>query len=266
MADNLIAPRLLEHLSGKPVCVHASMRSFGALRTTSQIVVDQLLKAGCTVIVPTFTYAMEQPPPVLMRPPARNGWSDTDSLPEPHGCFFSPHSNDLSLAAMGAFPAAILAMKDRVRGNHPLNSFTAVGPAAKNIIETQSAENVYGPLKMLCDLRGAILLIGTSYTSLTLLHLAESDAGRKLFRRWGRNENRELVECSTGGCSNGFDQFESVLVSIDEYVGESRWRYLDANETRQAATTSIKHQSLSTHCGRKGCQRCNHAALGGPIL
>ena len=265
MADNLITPCLLEHLSGKPVCVHASMRSFGAIRTTSKIVVDQLLKAGCTVIVPTFTYSMEQPPPLPGRP-ARNGWNDTDSLPEPHDHFFSPRSNDLSLAAMGAFPAAILAMKDRVRGNHPLNSFTAVGPAAKNIIETQSAENVYGPLKTLCDLKGAILLIGTSYTSLTLLHLAESDAGRQLFRRWGQNENREIVECSTGGCSNGFDRFESVLASIDEYVGESRWRYLDANEARQAAATSIKHQSLSTHCGREACQRCIDATLGGPIL
>ena len=147
-----------------------------------------------------------------------------------------------------------------------MNSFGAVGPQADRIIGTQTAEHVYGPLVELCALGGAVLLVGVGYTSMTLLHLAESDAGRKLFRRWAKDESGDVTACSTGGCSDGFDRFEIALQPVDEYVGESRWRYLDATRARRAATLLIRERPDITHCGREDCERCTDALRGGPIV
>ena len=50
-------------LSGRPVCVHASLRSFGWVEGGAQAVVDGLLAEGCTVLVFTLTWVFASPPP-----------------------------------------------------------------------------------------------------------------------------------------------------------------------------------------------------------
>jgi aminoglycoside 3-N-acetyltransferase len=42
-------------LQDKPLCIHTSMRSFGWVEDGAQTVVDGILDAGCTVLVPTFS-------------------------------------------------------------------------------------------------------------------------------------------------------------------------------------------------------------------
>ncbi|MEM7018672.1 MAG: hypothetical protein AAF512_15190, partial [Pseudomonadota bacterium] len=70
----MIPSSLRELLANKPVCVHASMRSFKAQRYQANEIIDTLLGLGCTVVAPTFTYGFEQPAPIHDRP-ARNGWN-----------------------------------------------------------------------------------------------------------------------------------------------------------------------------------------------
>jgi len=268
-----------KQVANKPLCIHASMRSFADSKTNTDSIADQLLDMGCTVVVPTFTYRLEQPPPLHDRP-ARNGLSyedkndvdknvdkndDVDKQSE-HDLVFKTVENELSRRDMGAFPAAMLQRTGRKRGNHPLNSFTAIGPDAEDIISTQTPVDVYGPREKILALGGGVLLIGVGYTSMTLLHLAERNAGRNLFRRWAKNETGKIIPCNTGGCSNGFGRFEQVLSPTEIYVGKSRWRFLDASETLTLATDALKRSPAFARCTDKTCMRCHDGVLGGPQL
>jgi hypothetical protein len=94
-----------------------------------------------------------------------------------------PASNEID-DDMGALPAAVLARPGRVRGDHQLSSFTAIGPLAEQLMRDQAPLHVFAPLEALTDTGGVVLLMSVGLDSTTLLHLAEQRAGRTLFRRW----------------------------------------------------------------------------------
>ena len=73
---------------------------------------------------------------------------------------------------MGRIPARVAAHPQRHRGDHPLNSFSALGPLAQAITAGQTPSEVYAPLEVVADLGGAVALLGVDLTSMTLLHLA----------------------------------------------------------------------------------------------
>ena len=104
-------------ISGLPVCVHASLRSFGWVDEGAPAVVSGLLEEGCTILVPTFSWTFAVPPPAKFRRP-RNGW-DYDTF-EPSsagvGRIFTPDSDELDAEDMGAIPTSVIAMPERVRG------------------------------------------------------------------------------------------------------------------------------------------------------
>jgi aminoglycoside N3'-acetyltransferase len=152
---------------------------------------------------------------------ARNGTDDDLSCMSDRGRdrVFQPETIELDQEDMGAVPAAVLSMQGHIRGNHPLNSFAAVGPlATAGLIRDQNALDVYKPLEMLVSLQGNI--------SMTLLHLAERLAGRTLFRRWGNGPDGRPMMVETGGCSNGVDRFAPLLAPLERQimVGRSFWR------------------------------------------
>jgi aminoglycoside 3-N-acetyltransferase len=158
-------------------------------------------------------------------------------------------------------------MEGRVRGNHPLNSFSAIGPLASDLIERQQPNDVYAPLERLAELHGAVVMMGVGLTSMTLIHLAERLAGRTLFRRWANDHDGRAMMVEVGSCSTGFDAFDSVLTPLEQRttVGESLWRIFPAGPALAAATQAIRQNPGITHCGKPEC-RCNDAVLGGPIL
>ena len=253
-------------VAGRPLCIHASMRSFTP-RIDADALLGAFLDAGASVLVPTFTYEMSQPPP-------------DDDRPERTGVAYAPYSDGvasdasfsttddvLSLADMGQFPRAVLAREGRIRGRHPLNSFTAVGPLAPDLIAGQTPDDVYAPLDSLGANDGIVLLIGVTYTSMTLIHLAETRAGRRLFRRWARLDGK-LTASSVGSCSAGFRKFEPVLdpMAVKMTVCGSLWRALPSVEALMTATGVIHRDPPMTHCERDSCARCPDAIAGGPIL
>jgi aminoglycoside N3'-acetyltransferase len=256
-------------LAGQPLCVHASLRSFGWVEGGAQAVVDGLLDAGCTVLVPAFSDEFGVPPlPTMHR--QQNGsdeaWVMSKAWPGV-GKIYTPESNAIEIAEMGAIPAAVLQMPGRSRGDHPLCSFAAVGPHAQALIAPQRPLAVNAPLAALAAMNGSIVLMGVGLESMTLLHLAEQQAGRNLFRRWANNRQGETMEVETGGCSDGFGQLEPILAPLmtKKQVGHSQWRVFPAKATLAAATEAIRREPGITHCGRSPC-RCDDAVLGGPLL
>ena len=263
MTEPLIPKALQETLRGKPVAIHASMRSFRP-RIDADALLDAVLDIDCTVLVPAFTYALEQPPPPD-GVPDRNGMDVDSARAAPgHDRRYDARGDTLSLADMGALPQAVL-RRARERGEHPLNSFAAIGPLARELIGRQTLQNVYGPFDGLLEHDGLVVLAGVGCTSMTLVHFAEERAGRRLFQRWAKDRYGRLVACATGSCSVAFDRFEPVLEGPSVDVSGSTWRILDANAATRAATDAILADASITACGRRSCLRCRDAVAGGPV-
>jgi aminoglycoside 3-N-acetyltransferase len=255
-------------LSGRPLCVHASLRSFGSVEGGAQALIDGLLAEGCTIIVATFSYnEYSEPPPSDLRP-ARNGSDYAAFGGSSTRRIYRPSSQAIDRTDIGAIPATVLAMPGRVRGDHPLNSFTAVGPLAEALIVGQSPKNVYAPLAGIAEADGCVVLMGVSLDKMTLIHLAEKQAGRNLFVRWANGREGRPRAVLVGGDSDGFVKLEPVLATLcqERRVGDSLWRVFPAAATLAAATQAIRDNPKITHCGDPGCARCRDAILGGPIL
>ena len=254
-------------LSGHCLCVHSSLRSFGWVEGGAQTVVDAILAEGCTLLVPTFTEFQVSPPPHLR--PARNGWNYAQETAsgEDAGIVYSCAMTEVAEEDMGAISAAVARMPRRVRGNHPLCSFAAVGPRAEELIRGQAPLDVNAPLRVLAEIGGFVALMGVGLEAMTLLHLAEQWAGRTLFRRWANGPVGQVVEVETGGCSDGFPNLEGLLSPLmrEAQVGNSRWWVFSALDTLEAASEAIRRDPAITHCGESPC-RCDDAVQGGPIL
>ena len=254
-------------LAGRALCVHSSLRSFGHVEGGARTVVEALLDEGCTVLVPTFsggTYEVWPDPPDVI---ARNGapaWRTRLSVKD--AGVYSPASNEID-SEMGAIPAAVLAMPERVRGDHPLDSFSAVGPIAHELVDAQTPSNVFAPLEALIAAQGAVVLMAVGLDRLTLLHLAEQRAGRAPFVRWAKSADGSVMRVRLGGCSDGFPQLAPSLASVlmEGQVGGSRWSVLPAAEAVAIAADAIRANPVITHCANAECERCNDAVLGGPV-
>jgi aminoglycoside 3-N-acetyltransferase len=245
--------------------------SFGYVEGGAQAVLDGFLEEGCTIMVLVLTFAFACPPPGDRRP-ARNGvdyqrYERTDAGCVPPALLrgFSPDVQEIE-RGMGVIPATLLAMSGRVRGNHPRDSFAAVGPMADRLISGQTPLDVYAPLRALAEHQGAVVLMGVGLDKMTLLHLAEQQAGRNLFRRWAYGSDMQIIEVEEGGCSSGFVQLQDVLgpVLTTTRVGDSHWRVFPAEMTLTVASEAIRYNPSITHCGNPACLECRDAIAGGP--
>lgn len=255
-------------LAGQPVCLHSSLRSFGSVAGGAASVIGAFLDEHCTVLVPTFSWNYAVSPPASQRP-GRNGW-EYEPSPGPTdgaGRIYTPAVLELD-GDMGAVPAAVVASPDHRRGDHPLNSFSAIGPLAQALVGGQAPLDVYAPLRALAQWNGFVLLMGVGLDKMTLLHLAEKEAGRTLFRRWANDGHGRPQAVEVGGCSDGFGNFAPVLQPImtSRRVGPSVWSVFLAPEALRRAAAAIQSRPAVTHCGAPACGRCHDAVAGGPVL
>jgi aminoglycoside N3'-acetyltransferase len=253
-------------LAGSAVEVHSSLRSFGRVGGGARTVVDALLAADCTLLVPTFSDAYFAPPLPHQRP-SRNAWSYERPRQWPGANrIYTPASDEVD-RDMGIIPATVLHTPGRVRGNHPIMSFAALGPLAHTLVDPQSPHNAYAPLEALTRQGGSILMMGVGLTEMTFLHYAEKVASRTPFIRWANGSDGSPMMVQYGGCSNGFEAFTPLLAALERrtVVGKSVWRAFPAAETLQATAEAIRRDPEITACDER-CSRCADAIAGGPLL
>lgn len=251
------------------ICLHSSLKSFGHVDGGADTVIRAFLDSGCTLLAPTFTYT-----PVASRPPDRqilhNGMGDMEGEYAAKQVGVYDKNSTMIVRDMGAIPARMLQWEGHVRGLHPLNSFTGLGPLAGMLIAQQTLLNVYGPYKAIYNNPAAhLVLIGVDLTKATPIHFAEEMAGRRLFRRWARSvDDASVQEAAIGGCSEGFNHFAPLVAGIETNitVGESRWRLYPFTHFIDAVRVAVMQDPQITHCDDADCARCNDAVLGGPIL
>ncbi len=253
-------------LDGTALCIHSSMRSFNP-RIEASTIIQALVDAGCTILVPTFTYFNEVIPPADDHPSV-NGmeYSKPDARLKSGRQVYHPAGNELSFHDMGNFPATLLAMKERTRGDHPLNSFSAIGELADELTSGQTWEDVYAPLRKLVELDGKLLLMGTDLTSMTFIHYAEQVAGRNLFIRWARDSKSKVKRARIGSCSRAFNKLQLSLDHLrkDIHFRQSRCQLLPARQALDALVSAIVSNPGITHCKDRMCLRCSSAVKGGP--
>ena len=256
-------------LTGKSLCLHSSFKSFGPVDGGPVTVIEAFLESGCTLMTPTFTFGFVVFPPEDLRP-KQNGadYAHMPWLTPGLNAVYDPAADVIDLKEMGAIPAAMLEMEGRVRGNHPLCSFTAVGPYANELIKVQEPLDVMAPLRELALFEGFVVLAGVGVNRMTALHLAEQMAGRKMFLRWANNKDKKPAYAEAGGCSEGFINLDPYINHLDkkEKCGESLWRVFPLNKTLKQAARVIQLKPQITHCADGKCLRCNDAAAGGPVV
>lgn len=246
------------------VCLHSSLKSFGFLEGGPDALLRAFIDCGCTLLVPAFTYECEVPP---VRDIPQNGFGDDDDfdLPVPYDPTGAMIARD-----MGAIPARLLQIGGRVRGNHPLNSFAALGPLADELIAAQGPLNVYGPYKTAyaSPVPAYVVLAGVDLTSATPVHFAEERAGRRLFRRWAMHIKYGIQEVEVGSCSDGFNNLADAVAPIETRIraGQSEWRIFPLRAFIDALAASIAKTPSITHCADANCARCRDFVRGGPIL
>ncbi len=258
-------------LAGRPVCIHSSMKSFGdQVEGGAQAILDCFLENGCTVMVFSATGGKYKIKPPLNMRPARNGVDYDEMDRQEYGKpeIYSLDCNDISKEGMGLIPYTLLQMPARRRGRNPLHPFAAVGPLAEELIEGQSAQDVWAPFRKLCELDGRVLLMGVNLDRATILHYAEQVAGREPFARWANDPQGNPILCRMGGCSRGFNHFADCVKSIenDRLVGKSLWRCFAAAKLVEQCANAMRENPQISHCGNSDCIRCDDAVAGGPIL
>lgn len=261
-------------LAGKPLGVHVSLRSFGSIHGGVQTLIDALLAKGTTLLVATMAnsaYSIPAPPDDR---PSRNGidYDHKDRLaaadPWPGQSGIYDASRTETDPWLGVTSEYVAAHEDRVRCQRPYGEFCALGPLAERLISAEVADDVFGPLRELVRLDGWIVLMGTTLTSMTLLHLAEAEAERRPFIRWARGRDGQPVRVVGGECSKGFDNLSDVLAPIERRttVGTSVWRAFPAREVMQLAVDEIRRRPDVTRCADAACIECPDAIAGGPII
>lgn len=251
-------------LAGKTLFIHSAIKSFGQLDGGPNTLLDPLIEAGCTLILPSFTYAPLCAPPAdapVMADTAYGGHRGAWNLPPTQA--YDYRANDIE-PSMGAIPRALLTKPARVRSQHPINSFVGIGPLAESILAQQTLQHVYG---LYDDQPQAwVLTMGVSLTSVTPIHYGEQQAGRKLFQRWAQQVNPSSGEVETvlvaiGSCSNGFDKLQSYVQPIARAlkVGASDWTLYPLQPLITRCKRAIQNQQSITHCNDDNCLRCQDA-------
>jgi len=251
-------------LSGEIICVHSSLRSFGEVEGGADTIINAFLEAGCSLLAPSFTYRFYLPPREEIE---QNGIDDEMRTIEPNGRIYNSGIIDIS-KDMGAIPRTMVFTDGRHRGNHPLNSFVALGPEAEELISCQTAEDVYAPFQKMMERSGKIVMMGVDLTKMTAIHYAEQLSGRELFVRWALDKNGSTMRLREGSCSEGFNNLAPFVADLEKQitVGKSLWRIFPIKETVLACADAIRNDKTITHCSDSSCIQCNDMQKGGPIL
>ena len=109
--------------------------------------------------------------------------------------------------------------------------------------------------------------MGVSLKRMTMLHVAEVEAGRRPFVHWARGTDGGIVRYLAGACSLGFDNLTGELAPHETraQVGASVWRLYPAADAVRTAAAAMRRDPSITHCPDADCIECADAIAGGPI-
>ena len=186
--DLLNTFRALEIDPSHPVIAHAALGAFGRVHGGPQVMVGALLATFPSVIMPSFTYKTMVTPEIGPQNNALNYGKNGDSNRSAE----IYHPDMPADPLMGIVPETLRKHPKAQRSGHPLLSF--VGVNAEQALDAQTLDEPLAPIRVLNELNGWALLIGTDHMTNTSIHLGERLAGRKQFVRWALT-SQGVIEC-----------------------------------------------------------------------
>ena len=251
--DLISSLRSLGLESGIPVIAHASLSAFGEVRGGAEVVLGAIQATVSSFIMPSFTSKPEIIPEVGPGDNAIQYGSGSESnlLAE----FFRQDMPADKI--MGVIPETLRALHGSSRSNHPLLSFTGVH--ADNILNVQSLLEPLGPIRLLSEHGGWVLMLGVNHTVNTSLHYAEKMAGRKQFVRWALTMDG-IRECpGYPGCSDGFQAIQPRLERFTRRVriGKALVQAIPLKDLLTTTISLLAEDPQALLCNRIECERCN---------
>ena len=251
LADFRVGFRELR-LGGRPLIVHASVKSFGPIQGGAATVLRALMEITASMIVPTFTYKTMVTPEVG---PPNNGLTyganqDSNRMAIPF------HADMPADPLMGIFPEAVRLHPEACRTLHPIQSFAGIHADAA--LAAQSLANPLAPIGVLEEQAGWVLLLGTDHTVNTSVHYAEKLAGRRQFMRWALMRDR-VVECpGFPGDSSGFQVIAPDLERDTRCVqiGAAHVQAVPLMRLFEVVQSRLKKHPLDLLCQQADCERC----------
>ena len=250
--DFTAAFRFLDLPAGRPVIAHAALSAFGQVEGGAPTLLAALLEVYPRLLMPAFTYKTMLTPETG---PADNGLTygaraDANQMAE----FFRPNMPVDRL--IGKVPEALRCYPQAQRSKHPILSFTGIG--AQEFLRAQTLQEPLGPIRLLLEAQGWVVLLGVDYTVNTSIHHAERLAGRKQFIRWALAP-RGVVECpGFPGCSSGFQALAPRLLAVTRraFVGLAYIQAIPLAQLVQAAREMLMDDPLALLCNDPYCERC----------
>ncbi len=250
-------------IRGQAVIAHGSFKSLGGVQGGPRAVIDALIHACGSLIMPAFTYRTIVTP--LVGPP-NNGMDyaaeEGRRLREDGNGTLDALSFERDLPAdeeMGILAETLRRHAGAKRSLHPILSFAGVN--ADYTLERQTIYDPLAPIGVLAEKNAWVLLIGVDHTVNTSIHYAEKLAGRKQFVRWALTRRR-IVECpGFPGDSSGFNEIAQYLDNdvVTATIGEARVQAIPLNRLLDRAKILLKTNPLALLCQRNECMRCNTA-------
>ena len=252
-------------LSGKPVAVHSSLRSFGQVAGGAETVIAALQEVCSTVLMPGFQCAAK-----ILPPPEKRY--------RQNGCDYAVHFDfvnpprpfDVSAAPlhpkMGMVCHTFARQPGTRRSDHPWHSWLGTGEHAAPWLADHPWESTNRPLESLAAAGGFVLLLGVDLASCTAVHVAEERAGRRPFIRWAMDSERVIREVATSGCAKGFNALAPHCRHLFrvERIGGCVAQAAPLGALIECLAPVIRAQPELTRC-TPDCLRCRDAILCGPV-
>lgn len=252
-------------LTGKPVAVHSSLRSFGRVDGGAETVIRSLQEVCSTVLMPGFQCAAKMLPPPDKRY-RQNGCDyavhfDFVNPPSP----FNVHAAPLH-PKMGAVCHTFARQEGTLRSYHPWHSWLGTGERADEWLADHPWETTSRPLETPAVAGGFVLLLGVNLTSCTAVHIAEERAGRRPFIRWAMDAGGVIREVATSGCAKGFGALMPYCRHLfrAERIGNCVAQAAPIRELIDCLEPVIRSRPELTRCSAE-CLRCQDAVAGGPL-
>lgn len=210
--------------SGNIIMVHASMRAIGKAKSAADVVHALLAALGSTGTLLAY---------VDFQPTAACPYFDVKHSP--------------ARVEYGVLAEIIRTWPGAVRSHNPGASIVAIGAQAKWLCTAHPLHYGYGPgspLAKLVNLNGKVLLLGSDYNNVTLLHYAEHRAhlpNKRIIRRTDKVlANGQIIDLEI----EEFDTSRPIIAAMPgNYFAELTHQFIDSGQA-QVGTVGAAHSVL----------------------